>query len=99
MYSARQVKGKMFSRVSCTFKHTLALTQIRDGVGVNVTVELNGPLEVGMGDPAIGQPEAFSLASLVGKLPEDLHGAGVHHLGEEGGCSWHWMENRGRECK
>lgn len=52
-------------------------------MGVDVTGQLDGPQEVAMGDPAVGQPEALDPAGLTGELPEDLHGTGVHHLGEE----------------
>jgi len=58
-------------------------------VGIDVTGQLDGPLEVSVGDPAVGQPEALSLAGLAGQLPENLHGRGVHHLGEEGGGCGH----------
>lgn len=68
------------------------LTHLRDGVGIDVTGQLDWPLESSVWDPAVGQPEALSLAGFTGELPEDLHGAGVHHLGEEGGRCWHWME-------
>jgi len=61
-------------------------------VGVDVTGQLDGPLEVGEGDPAVGQPEALGPARLTGELPEHLHGAGVHHLGEEGGRGRHWRQ-------
>lgn len=79
--------------------NTHTLTQVRDSVGICVTEELDGPLEVTVGDLAVGQPEALSLACLTGELPQDLHCAGVHHLGEEGGSSGHWMGSRGQKTK
>lgn len=78
---------------------THTLTQVSDSVGICVTGELDGPLEVTVGDLAVGQPEALSLARLTGELPQDLHGAGVHHLGEESGSSGHWTESRGKKTK
>lgn len=70
---------------------------MRDGVGVDVTWQLDGPLEVSVGDPAVGQPKTLSLASLARELPKDLHRAGVHHLGEEGGRGRNWRDSTNRE--
>lgn len=53
-------------------------------MSVDQTSELDGPLEEGMGDPAVKESEALGLASFTGQLPQHLHTAGVHHLGEEG---------------
>lgn len=75
--------------------HTL--TQISDGVGIDVTGQLDWPLKESAGDPAVGQPEALSLASFTGELPEDLHTAGVHHLGKEGGRGRHCTESGDRK--
>lgn len=66
-------------------------------MGIDVTGQLDWSLENSMGDPAVGQPEALSLASLTGELPEDLHSAGVHHLGEERGRGRHWTESGDRK--
>lgn len=72
----------------------LTLTQISDDVGIDVTGQLNLPLEGGVGDPAVGQSEALSSASFTGELPEDLHTAGVQHLSEECGRSWHCTDTQ-----
>lgn len=59
-------------------------------MGIDVKGQLDWPLEVRVGDPAVGEPEALSLAGLTRELPEDLHRSGVQHLGEEGGRGRHW---------
>lgn len=46
-----------------------SLTKTGDGVGIDVAGELNWPLEVGVRDPAVGEPEALCLARLAGELP------------------------------
>lgn len=79
--------------------NTHRLTQLRDGVGIDVTGQLNRSLEDSVWDPAVGQPEALSLASLTGELPEDLHSAGVHHLREERGRGRHWTESGDRKSR
>ena len=66
------------------------LTQISDSVRIDVTGQLDWSLKDSTGDPSVGQPEALSLASFSRKLPEDLHAAGVHHLGKEGGWGRHY---------
>ncbi len=79
--------------------NTHRLTQHRDGMGIDVAGQLDWSLEDSVGDPAVGQPEALSLASLTGELPEDLHRAGVHHLGEERGRGRYWTESTHRRRK
>lgn len=51
-------------------------------------------LEGGVRDPAVGQSEALSSACFAGELPEDLHTAGVQHLSEECGSSWHCTDTQ-----
>lgn len=80
------------TRLKCTI-----LTQIRDGVSVDQTSELDGPLEDGMGDPTVEESEALGFASFTGQLPQHLHTAGVHHLGEEGWRGWSCVEKRGKK--
>lgn len=60
-------------------------------MGICMTGQLDGPLEITVGDLAVGQSEALSLSCLAGELPQHLHGTGVHHLGEEGWGGGHWM--------
>lgn len=69
-------------------------TQISDGVSIDETRQLDGPLEEGVGDPAVEQSEALSLAGFTGQLPQHLHTAGVHHLGEEGWRGWSCVDKR-----
>lgn len=69
-------------------------TQISDGVSIDETRQLDGPLEEGVGDPAVEQSEALSLASFTGQLPQHLHTAGVLHLGEKGWRGWNWVDKR-----
>lgn len=59
----------------CAPLHTL--TQVRQDVGIHVTGQLSRALVLGVGDPAVRQPEALDHTGLSGKLPEDLHGAGI----------------------
>lgn len=61
-------------------------------MGIDVIRQLDGFLEIGLGDFAVGQPEAFNLASFTRKLPEDLHRTAVHHLGEVRRRGWHCMD-------
>ena len=68
-----------------------------DGVGIGMAWHLQRPLELSVGDFAVGQPEALGLASLTGQLPHHLHRCGVHHLGEEGWWSGHCELERGRK--
>lgn len=72
-------------------------TQISDGVSIDETRQLDGPLEECVGDPAVEQSEALSLAGFTGQLPQHLHTAGVHHLGEEGWRGWSCVDKRGKK--
>lgn len=59
-------------------------------MGIDVTGQLNGPPEIRIGDPAVGQPEALGLACLARELPQYLESAGIHHLGEERRRGRYW---------
>lgn len=71
----------------------MSLTQVGNGVGVDVRWELLQSLELRVGDHVILQPEAFQAAWLTGQLPVHLHGRLVQDLGEEawrtGNCRTH----------
>lgn len=50
-----------------------------------------------MGDPAVEESEALSLAGFTGQLPQNLHTAGVHHLSEERWGGWSCVEKKRNE--
>lgn len=68
-------------------------------MGVDVTGKCFLPLEVGLGDLAVGQLEALYLARLTGQLPEHLHGRLVQHLGEETGRTGYCEGKEGRDTE
>lgn len=52
----------------------MSLTQVGNGVGVDVRWKLLQSLELRVGDHVILQPEALQAARLTGQLPVHLHG-------------------------
>lgn len=66
--------------------HTsLILTQVGDGVGVDVCWEGFLPLHFWVGNTAVLQSKALQLPRLARKLPVHLHGGLVQDLSEETG--------------
>lgn len=63
----------------------MKLTQVGDGVGVDVCWECLLAVNIRVGNTAVFQPEAFQLSWPTGQLPVHLHGCLVQDFGEETG--------------
>lgn len=69
--------------------HPVVLTQVGDGVCVDVSRKRFLSLDVGVGNATVFQSEAFQLTRFRGKVPVNLHRCLVQNLGEETGRSRH----------
>lgn len=77
----------------CTVPLT-ALTQVGDGVSVDVCWEGLLPLDLWVGNPTVLQSEALQLPWLTGQLPVHLHGCLVQDLSEETGRTGNYETDR-----
>lgn len=75
---------------------SVALTQVGDGVGVDVCWEGFLSLELCVGNPVVLQSEALQLPRLTGQLPVHLHGCLIQDLCEETGRTGNCGTNRDR---
>ncbi len=72
------------------------LTQVGDGVCVDVCWEGLLPLDIGVGNPMVLQSESLQLPWLTGQLPVHLHGRLVQDLSEETGRTGNCGTDRDR---
>lgn len=73
---------------SLTHRRNPELTQVGNGVGVDVTRKRLLPLDVWVGNPPVLQSETLHLPRFTGQLPVHLHGRLVQDLSEETGRAW-----------